>query len=198
MTTKSTLAGDFIEGLIPAICSAGYVRSSKNTFLKCFSADISAIIQFEFIGSGVIEAVCYYGSRVQSVEQRLQGMRFFSENELLFSNDDFTVFQRRDIISRIVTGANERSSFNITDGNFNPLNFYDMYLRDLEPSFCNVTSLAKYCLVDKSLPLGHHAFRVPLLLRDAGLLRDCKTYVREVLTGGFIVDYDKFAEELFG
>ena len=192
MSTKSKLSQEFIQRI--AIELDGYVRYSSNTFAKNFSDDLSGIVRFEFIGSGIFECVCYYGSRIASIENKLKNMSFFRTKKSSTSVRQ-TVFQRIDKINQLLFRKNIVSSFRIDPYERGVADFYSEFIRDVEPTFSSFPDLAKYCLIDTNLPLGHHAFRIPFLLEAAGFVDQCEEYMRQVAAGGFIPDYIDFEEE---
>lgn len=195
MTTKSEMYRAFLQGVEREIGFTGFDKLSKSTFVKPFSSDILGMMRFEFIGSGILEAICYFGARVQSIENELSSMSFFATKGMTFSKLGQTVFQRADVATKVIIGVKEKSSFEVEGYTPSIISSIVNIIETLSPSFSTISCLASYCLMDKNLPLGHHAFRVPFLLTQAGLQQECDDYIHSVIGKGFITDYDKFAEE---
>lgn len=195
MATKSEISRAFLERVQSEISFTGFDKLSKGTFLRTGSSDILEMVRFEFIGSGILEAVCYFGARVQSIENELSSMSFFADKGIKFSKMDQSIFQRADVATNVVAGIKEKSSFKVGSDICSAISSIINTIEILSPSFGTISGLSSYCLRDNNLPLGHHAFRVPLLLTQAGLKQECDDYVRSVVGKGFIADYEKFVEE---
>ena len=194
MSTKIEVKNGFINYISELVCLKDYNYNRKNSFTKSINKE-KFFIRYEFFGSGVISATVYFGVRVVDIEKRLKNLPF--SNFLGKSNAKETIFQKFNVIVRNFKNEIVPSFYNALSDMELQANILCRFIGEIEKIFANKNSLAIYALTDNSLPLGHHAFRVPFLLMDVGMHVECEKYMEKVITKDFIENYDEFRRQFY-
>ena len=110
------------------------------------------------------------------------------------SRDLGTVFSPIDVVARWV-GVSARPLIDLDldwQGSIDEVGFV---IAVLENKIKTIDDIADFAFNEADFALGHHAFRVPLLLQMAGRNEEMRAYVARVQETGFIPNYDEFLAE---
>ena len=193
MSAKKQIIAAFLEELSAKAAQIGYVQKPKNKISKVCLNDKKLSVRYEFFGSDVIDAVAYVGIHLPMIEAALSGMSFSSN--LPPSPIKETIFQRVDTFLKNALNEEPPAFSRLPEQATRSLQSLDAQLETFRLTLCDDTRLAVYCLTDHTLPLGHHAFRVPFVLRSVGMECECQQYMANVYSKGYIAGYSDFINE---
>ncbi|WP_132833980.1 hypothetical protein [Sphingomonas sp. PP-CC-3G-468] len=190
MNTKS----EFIDYVEDSLSVLGYRQVSRGVFRKP-SDDFEYQVGLSFAGKVALTCNIYFGFWIESVEVQAGNHSSVQLQRVSGARNVATVFGTLDIIGKwsdIDVGYLIDLDRDWSEQMAKPFRAVPSIERKVR-SLNDVAILATSLL---SLPLGHHAFRVPILLKNMNNDKLFDEYTEYVKSTGFIQGYVDFLERL--
>lgn len=172
----------------------GYRSGGSGVFRKD-GANFDYQVFLSFTGKVAIECRVYFGFRIDEIDQRLNSIPVIKQQMASGSRNLVTISSPLDVVAR-ATGAEVDYSINLEKDWTAPVERLVNAIGAAERGFESLDDIASFAFRETSLALGHHAFRIPLLLRMTARNEEYEAYVDRVRATGFIPNYDSFLDEI--
>lgn len=190
MSAKANFSALVGEALLPL----GYRAVASGVFRKS-GRDFDYQVLLSFTGKVAIECRVFFGFCIGEIDQRLNSLPSIKQQVAAGSKNMATIFASLDVVAQ-VAGAEADYSIELEKEWPHSIERIVHATIAIEKKFSNVDDVALFSLKEPSLALGHHAFRVPLLLKFVGRDEEYTAYVDRVHATGFIPNYDDFLREV--
>ena len=177
----------FLQTLGLHLSAQGYRKISPVCFEKSACESMSYRVLFIFSGRAIIETTPLFGFNFPEVELFLQ--RKAQENDLPKEQGSKfpTIFKKIDKYIH----ADRKDIYPIDIGKFNDHKFSELLTlcENVEGLISNTAEMCEYIKHNYDFPIGHHAYRIPVLLRMNDDPLGAKDYELYVDSLDFIQDY---------
>jgi hypothetical protein len=190
VNTKS----DFIDYVEDSLSVLGYRQVSPNVFRKP-SESFEYQVSLSFAGKVAVTCNITFGFWIESVEIQAGNHLSVQRQRASGARNVATVFGTLDLIGKwsdIDVGYSidlDRDWSEQMATTFRAIPLIEKKVRSLNDIAILATSL-------RSLPIGHHAFRVPILLKNMNSHKLFEEYTEYVKSTNFIQGYADFLESL--
>jgi hypothetical protein len=174
---------------LDAFYSAGFKKNGAH-LTRRIDTSLTQKITVDFVGRSSKRMGLILGVNVAGVEEILSDISRYLEYPIPLGYAD--IFQNwRDLE---IFAFGEGGDRYIQPGSKDAFkDRIDRILGIVDKNWSKLSDLARYCVDDNRLAIGHHSFRVPIILYLAGMRSELEQYVQRVLETNFVPEYPKFA-----
>ncbi|TGX55996.1 hypothetical protein E5A73_02470 [Sphingomonas gei] len=185
-----------IEATDSRLSDLGYTKMEPSSFRKRVSDDLFYQVQYIFAGQAIVEATPLFGVWLPDIERELKDSSFGPLLKSQFSLKMPTIFQTVSELGRLWGCGDRPVAFVVDNQAVSEVAALAGCIRHLEGRLGTISDVADYISHNYGLAVGHHAFRVPLILKRASRHHELRSYVEYIAGLHCVPEYERFVEDV--
>lgn len=161
------------------------------TFKTIIRPGVECVIRFSIVGSGILELNCDAGCFIEKIEHYNNILGGPKAESFKISQ---TIFQRSDLFLYGL-GIDGIRSFELNNTGA-IASYIELLKHHIFLQFSECESAVNFIKNNFGLALGHHAFRVPIILKSAKEYEVLQKYIIHVKSFNFIDDFEEYLTRL--